>query len=347
MYFLKTKHLLPLVLGIFSSLLILLRSTGFDHDYDQYLEIYKNLSYTEIFSQDVDIEPAFEIFARISEFAGLDVTFFLFFCGLFALTIKLWVASRFGVATLLYFFPLYLSSFFFAHELNQTRISISVAFAYLMLLRNDNGPKTIIYSTIMTMFQYSSVLLVPFIAIKNRKILFCAFIALLLLLEYLKIDSSILSYLPDIVNSNPRFFGYTNELISPSSETVNFFNGGTILCLISIGFIWMGIRLKLFDSVENILCEKILTMLLFSLCFYFLFRNQPVLATRFAELLRVFTPLALAIFFSKAAKESSVSTFICLVFTIFFMLGNFVLYGATINPINDHFLKPVSLNRDL
>lgn len=347
MYFLKTKSFLALVFAVFSSFFILLRTTGFDHDYDQYLEIYKNLSYTEIFAGDVDIEPSFEILARISEFSGLNLTFFLYFCGLFALTVKFWVASKYGVATLLYFFPLYLSSFFFGHELNQTRLSISVAFAYLLLLRYSNGSKTIIYSTIMAMFHYSSLLLIPFILIGKQKRLFSIFAILFLLVEFIRIDSSILSYLPDILNYNPRFFGYTNEIINPGSETVNFLNGGTILCLISIGIIFFGIRLKLFDSVEIIVCKKTLTMLVYSLFFYYLFRNQPVLATRFAELLRVFTPLALAIFFSKAAKESSVSSIICLALTIFFILGNFVLYGATIYPINDHFLKPVSFNRDL
>lgn len=325
-------------ISICLSLISLFRSENFDRDFSQYQFLFGELDTAAL------SEPGFNLLLAIGKDLDLSITFILFLCTLISILIKFKSIAKFGSTTCSIFLLLYASSFFLLHELNQTRLALSIAFIFPALINRDiSSPLKILLSIIAFSFHYSIIVVIPFIFIKNENKIFLPFLLFCVIYEFFRfyISTDLVNSIPDqfIINLE-KIKLYLHEIAMPSAEIINFTNPGSIATIIFIGYI--GIFRYINQHREY---NYLMTMSYMSIVSYYILRENPVIATRISELYRTALPLIIAISFS-ATKKSPTNLILKIIFLPLIFIINVVLYGPSIKPINE-VISFFGINREI
>lgn len=330
--------LIAILMAIGLSFISLLRSENFDNDFHQYAFIFENFTTSNLF------EPGFNFILAISKIIGANISLVLFISALFSLLIKFTFISKLGASSVAIFFLLYASSFFLLHELNQTRLALSIAFIFPALINRSISLHLKIFLSILAFsFHYSIILLLPFIFIKNESKILIAFIIICIIYEFFKITLStelIYSIPNKLIINTEKIKLYLNEIVNPTTESINFINFGNLITIFSITSIWV---LRKFNKDDNY--NYLMVMSYMSIISYYFFRENQVLATRISEIYRISLPLIIALSFSKFKK--SLTNIISMVFLLSLMLlTNIFMYGPSIKPLKE-IISLFGINREI
>lgn len=348
----NNKFVISVAAAFLFSLLVLLRGPNFDHDYKTYLDLYIefNPRISELFSGSK--EPGYYLLMWFFKTIGARIDDLLFFVSIICLILRFYSVSMFGYLTLVIFIPIYGSSFFLIHELNQTRIAVSTAFFYLIAidLYEFKETKKIFRRSlwIAPLFHYSSIVL--FYAVIKKKIstllISSLFIFLIGYIAISKINFNDVIYLFSYFSSNDdRAKGYAFEVFNFENDSLRILNGANIAYL----FFAAAVRLILskFNIANNRLFLLNELLIIISIMIFYLFRSSPVVAMRLAELFRIFTPLVLAIVISSLLRKGLFAGAVGCLFGAVSIVLNLILYGPAIYPINEYILFPLGLSRNI
>lgn len=338
-------------IAFFFSLLVFLRGKDFDHDYQTYLDLYTAINTQDFQLTLGSIEPGYYFLMWIFKSIGLSFDSLFFSITFLCLIFKYYSVSKFDYTTLFVYIILYGSSFFLLHELNQTRIAITTTFFYLIaykLYKYDPKEKIgISFLLFAPLFHFSSIIL--FISIvKNKISTILIWLSLTIFLVYFllaKFNFFEITYLFSFILDSDRTKGYLFEVLDFENNSLKIFNGANIVYLFYIISARLISNIYQFEKNNNRLIAINELMVIISVIVFIVFKNSPVVATRLAELLRIFTPLVLAILISKLMTKGFIAAVVGFSYFVIIISINLILYGPTIHPINKHLLSPFGLSR--
>lgn len=327
-----------------------LRGPAFDHDYQTYAALYAEVIKKGALFFSGSVEPGFYFLMWCFGELGVSIDLVLFYIAFICLAIKLYTALRFGYLVFFVYIPLYVTSFFLIHELNQTRIAISTALFYLMahnlyyFFEVKRIKFRILY--IAPLFQYSSAILF-LVLVKNKISSLVLWLAVALCLIYLILNNSnyadlILTYL---LSGDERVGGYAYEIINGGGNSLRILSGGNIVYIFYAIMIRLMLVLFIPEKKNNRLIRLNEFFIGLSVVLFVVFINAPVVATRFSELLRIFTPLVMAIIISDLFRKGGIPAVIGGALYVMSIFLNLILYGPAISPINQYLLFPFGLSR--
>ena len=347
------RLLISIPVAFVISLLSLLRGQKFDQDYQSYASMFSEINMRGSPFSNGNVEPGYYLIMWIFKTTGLHFDFLLFSITFFCLWAKYYSVASFGKSTLVLFIIFYSVSFFLIHELNQTRVAISSAFFYLAVYGifnsykiNATARRLLLFSPL---FHYSSLMLIPvFAKAKAKTIIFYYFFGLLAIYFWaLKFDfNSLTSLMPQFMAGDERVIGYLFELLNSSGNALKIVNGGNLFYLACALFFRFSVHFFTPELKFNKLFLLNEFLIYLSFFIFYAFLNVAVVAARMSELLRIFTPLVMAIILSKMLMRGSFSLLMAWLVGGAFTLTNLVLHGPAIHPINN-FLFTLGLSRSL
>jgi hypothetical protein len=351
------RRYLAFFLAFLFGLLSLFRSPSFDQDYYTYFEIFKAIGANGVDLASASVEPLYYYLNFIFHYIEGSVDSLLFVLCFFGLLIKFLIVGRFGLIAIVGFLPLYASSFFIIHELNQTRLAFSLSiflyFAFSLwqgrAVPGLNWPLLFIAPLV----HYSVIALYPLLLIQrtvNKKVLLIFFALCIILLAFL-VRSDIETFekvLPNFLWADDRMRGYLLQIFSnDEGDRLKITAGANLIYL----YYFILIRLVADYAVPELKSHTLIVtnqrMVLISFFFFFIFIDFPVLATRFSELFRVLVPFAMSLMFSRLISKSWLSAAVGIAVVTSSTLLNLILYGPAVNPINIYLLHPLGFGRSL
>lgn len=347
--------IIAIILAFYGSLLSLFRSEGFDNDYLSYSLAFANVAAEEEFAfAGSSTEPLFYLLMWVSHVFGIEVGGMLFIACFFALAIKFYSVAKFGYSELFIFIPLYFSSFFLLQELTQIRLAIGTSFFYLFAyyiykLRVGDKPSNF-FLFMAPLFHYSSIALLLIFIRRQKAYLWIILPVIVLIFIVFKIGFSVDTLgmlLPDFLWSDDRIRGYSIELLEQHGEKLSLLNGGNLIYLYYLIAMRLLVHLFLPELKRNNLFVVNELMIFSSLVIFFVLISSPVLATRFSELFRIFTPIIQAVIITKLMRRSLFTAVVGFSFFVSILFLNLLLYGAVINPINHEIFRPLGFIRNI
>lgn len=341
--------LLAMLLSFFFALITFIRGVNFDHDFENYSDLLDGLKLGgSVCFNYPSVEPLFSCLLYV--LSPLEIHGALFFITWAALWLKFYVAARFGLSVILLFVPLYVTSFFMVHELNQTRLALSLSFLYGMFFLRFHGNATMLGGTFAVvsafMVHYSAIIAGLLSMINPRRLNFYLysffFGGILYIGGHLGLYYNLLEVLGD-----ERLFGYFKELSEGAEGDLNFINFATLLYMLCGGVVAVPLIFHKNKLSYTGVYQNYLFMLGVSFFCYYFFRGAPVIATRLAEISRAFTPIVLSILFCDCYLHCRKSAKLIFLSICMLAVGFFFLYGASVKPINDVVFKALGIAREL
>lgn len=300
------------------SSLVFLKPIYFPADYIPYTEIYNN-TYDGL----PGVEPGFKLVVYIFNIVNIPYVMFAMMVFCFCFLTKIIYAKKMASGlTGGYFIIFYLCFYAFLHELTQLRIAIAMTMCYIgvyyYFFEKKKWP-SLCWILIGVLFHYSVFFWCLTLFISNyRRLIACILTLTLSLSIIVKYANGIVAFLP-----NEKMALYIHSLSSSLQNTdsvkllsINNIVFALLFCII----FYVKKKIKLSENATNFInyvqCSNILAFFLF-----YSFGGVPVIAYRFAELLRAFTPLAMAILCVNLKDIKSRM----LVFIIFLLLSFLIL----------------------
>lgn len=290
-FLVSRKRTFVIFIAIFLSLITAYIGMEYSRDAQNYINAFYLIEDTDsILTHIAFLEPSFYIVSKYLHLINLDVFFLFFVYAFIALSIKLYVItkySNFPLLSLLFYF----SYFYLLQDCTQIRVSVAVAFLFLsMKYFIDKKP---IFGNFMIfisfLFHYSALLLflINFIlspVINRNRYLFIFLFAIFFYVAGFSI-TSVISNMSSIIESFSIFnklILYANKAIE-SELAISLINMKTIL-LFTIVLFTLVFEKKLKLNHFEVLSFKLVYS---SLIAYILFADLPHLAVRISELFMV------------------------------------------------------------
>ena len=214
------KIAISIAIAFFTSLVVLFRGHGFDHDYQTYSALYVEVNPRNLHFSSGSMEPGYYFLMWCFKAIGASIDSLFFLITFFCLIARFYTASKFGYLALAIYIPLYGTSFFLIHELNQTRIAISTAIFYLIShklyefnIKEKFGYRFLIFAPL---FHFSAIIL--FLTLVKKSISTLAIgLLLIVFIVYLAISNlnydEIILLSSFVISNDDRTKGYIFEVL--------------------------------------------------------------------------------------------------------------------------------------
>lgn len=343
------KMMMAVGMAFFVACLVGLRGRDFDRDFEVYQIFFDELrSYPAGCLRYPNYEPIFScLFYGLSPLGMVGALFVIVWL---ALSVKFYVVLDLDVGAFALFIPIYVTSFFLIHELNQTRLAIALAPMYWVyrsrVLGRPVGLSDMLCIILATLMHYSVSVLGLLLLISPTGIMFYLVLGGLALVVYGLYETGVLMTLVELVGDD-RIRGYFLELMgNDSGGGLNFLNAGTVAYMFLMLLVGSAIMLMRKNLRYPAVYSNFMYLMVVSFVMYFVLVDVPVVANRMVELMRAFSPFVVAMMIADASRQRG-GLFLGVMIACAAFLGiSFLLYGPAVLPVHQ-MLAWLGLVRDI
>lgn len=326
-HFYDRKDLIPLLLiGGFLFLFAGLRGDKVDGDFSNYIEYFELVKHRSISDSLLMVEPTFVLFTHMLPNIRCVMLVFAF------LGVLVHILAFRKVSSLPYFsLALWVSHFFFVHEMNQVRAGVAIGLVLYSLhyIVERRLYKFLLLIGIATLFHYSAVVVLPVYFLSTVKMNRIYFFLIPVSYALYMVGIGLLEILAKlhigIIQSKIEAY---NTLQSAGMYTkMNVFNP---LVLIRIGLIYVFLMNYEYLKDKNQHYIIMLKLYCLSIAFMVLFASIPAFALRFADVFGIVELALVPMLFYLIDYKYTVLTFFLGLGILYLFLD--LIYNGFLNP---------------